>query len=124
LQTGGEERGLRRDLSLLNSEEADAVQYRQWEWPLRMITLCALQATLIIPASATTSCAARGDATLHAPQRQLTVAIELPIWLAEIDIAALEHQHGAALAPRMVRPRETGHIDFSQVRNGAVHILD
>jgi hypothetical protein len=30
----------------------------------------------------------------------VTVAIELPIWLVEIDIAALEHQHGVALAPR------------------------
>jgi ATP-dependent exoDNAse (exonuclease V) beta subunit len=55
-----------------------------------------------------------------------TVAIEIPIWLDEQDIAVLEHQHGIELAPRRGDgPRAiTGHIDFLQVRNGAVHILD
>ena len=56
----------------------------------------------------------------------VTVAIEIPIWMTESDIAALEYHHGIELAfrdsecPRVI----TGHIDFLQVRNGAVHILD
>jgi transposase-like protein len=56
----------------------------------------------------------------------VTVAIEIPIWLTEDDIAELERQHGIELAPRDdTRPRViTGHIDFLQVRNGCVHILD
>jgi ATP-dependent exoDNAse (exonuclease V) beta subunit len=56
----------------------------------------------------------------------VTVAIEIPIGLAEEDIAALERQHNIELAPRDGnKPRAiTGHIDFLQVRNGAVHILD
>jgi transposase-like protein len=56
----------------------------------------------------------------------VTVAIEIPIWLTETDIAALEKQHGIELMAR-TGPAErtiTGHIDFLQVRNGAVHILD
>jgi transposase-like protein len=56
----------------------------------------------------------------------VTVAIEIPIWLNEEDIAALEHVHGIELAPRDGdKPRAiTGHIDFLQVRNGCVHVLD
>jgi transposase-like protein len=56
----------------------------------------------------------------------VTVAIEIPIWLDEEDIAALERQHGIQLTPRGSNsPRViTGHIDFLQVRNGAVHVLD
>jgi transposase-like protein len=56
----------------------------------------------------------------------VTVAIEIPIWLTEEDIAALEQKHGIELAPRNgdVERAITGHIDFLQVRNGAVHILD
>ena len=56
----------------------------------------------------------------------VTVAIEIPIWLTENDIAALEKQHGIELAPRVGAAERsiTGHIDFLQVRNGAVHILD
>jgi transposase-like protein len=55
----------------------------------------------------------------------VTVAIEIPIWLTEDDIAALERQHGIKLAPKTGTPRViTGHIDFLQVRNGAVHLLD
>jgi ATP-dependent exoDNAse (exonuclease V) beta subunit len=56
----------------------------------------------------------------------VTIAIEIPIWLTETDIAALECQYGIELAPRDGdKPRSiTGHIDFLQVRNGAVHILD
>ncbi len=55
----------------------------------------------------------------------VTLAIEIPIWLTETDIAALERQHGIQLAPRTGGRRViTGHIDFIQVRNGSVHILD
>jgi transposase-like protein len=50
----------------------------------------------------------------------VTVAIEVPIWLTEDDIASLEHEHNIELAALGV----TGHIDFLQVRNGVVHILD
>jgi len=56
----------------------------------------------------------------------VTVAIEIPIWLTETDIAALELQHDIELARRDGKTPGpiTGHIDFLQVRNGAVHILD
>jgi ATP-dependent exoDNAse (exonuclease V) beta subunit len=56
----------------------------------------------------------------------VTVAVEVPIWLSETDVASLELQHGVELVPRGCnKPRiVTGHIDFLQVRNGAVHILD
>jgi transposase-like protein len=56
----------------------------------------------------------------------VTVAVEIPIWLTEPDIAALEEAHGVELVARTdARERAiTGHIDFLQVRNGAVHVLD
>ena len=42
------------------------------------------------------------------------------------DIAALERQYGIQLLPDGAPANQaiTGHIDFLQVRNGAVHILD
>src|SRR5262249_15700827 len=56
----------------------------------------------------------------------VTVAIEVPIWLDESDIDALEREHRIELAPGDTGAQRTitGHIDFLQVRNGAVHILD
>jgi ATP-dependent exoDNAse (exonuclease V) beta subunit len=62
----------------------------------------------------------------------VTIAVEVPIWLTDDDIASLEREHDVTLIPRAIdpitglhRPRSiTGHIDFIQVRNGAVHILD
>lgn len=56
----------------------------------------------------------------------VTLAVEVPVWLREKDIAALEQQHGLALAPRSGSSDRviTGHMDFLQVRNGAAHILD
>jgi hypothetical protein len=56
----------------------------------------------------------------------VTVAIEVPIWLNDDDIAALEQEHGIDLAPALDGEDRaiTGHIDFLQVRNGAIHILD
>jgi transposase-like protein len=56
----------------------------------------------------------------------VTVAIEVPIWLREADISAIEAQHGIELVPRVGAAERTitGHIDFLQVRNGCLHILD
>src|ERR1017187_2604508 len=55
----------------------------------------------------------------------VTIAVEIPIWLTASDIDALEVEHGIRLLPLGHSPRVlTGHIDFLQVRNGAVHILD
>jgi DNA-directed RNA polymerase subunit RPC12/RpoP len=53
-----------------------------------------------------------------------TLAVEVPVWLAQDDIAALEREHGIRLLSADVESSITGHIDFLQVRNGAVHILD
>ena len=56
----------------------------------------------------------------------VTLAVEIPIWLREPDIAAIEARWGISLAPKAPRDERviTGHIDFLQVRNGAIHILD
>ena len=55
----------------------------------------------------------------------VTIAIEIPIWLSSTDIDALEAEHDIQLLPEGHQPRVlTGHIDFIQIRNGAVHILD
>lgn len=54
-----------------------------------------------------------------------TVAVEIPIWLEQADIEALEIEYGIRLGPQGDEASVlTGHIDFIQVRNGAVHILD
>ena len=56
----------------------------------------------------------------------VTLAVEVPIWLREPDIAAIEARWGISLAPKLSEAERTitGHIDFLQVRNGAVHLLD
>jgi ATP-dependent exoDNAse (exonuclease V) beta subunit len=56
----------------------------------------------------------------------VTVAVEVPIWLTRPYIAALERHHGIRLLPEGAPTDQTitGHIDFLQVRNGAVYILD
>ncbi len=55
----------------------------------------------------------------------VTLAVEIPIWLAETGIEAIERRHSIELAPKSSPARViTDHIDFLQVRNGAVHILD
>jgi hypothetical protein len=57
-----------------------------------------------------------------------TVAVEVPIWLSEDDIAALELEYGRTIVPKEPldpaiptgphKPRHlTGHIDFLQIRN-------
>lgn len=64
-----------------------------------------------------------------------TIAVEVPVWLVEDDIAALEEMYGVAIVPKEpihpARPSSghkprfiTGNIDFLQARNGAIHILD
>jgi ATP-dependent exoDNAse (exonuclease V) beta subunit len=64
-----------------------------------------------------------------------TIAAEVPIWLCEEEISSLEAQCGRQFVPKgPLDPKEpmgphkprhlTGHIDFLQVRNGALHILD
>lgn len=53
----------------------------------------------------------------------VTVAVEVPIYLSAAELAALQRRYGLselAVASSAV----TGHIDFVQVRNGAIHILD
>ena len=55
----------------------------------------------------------------------VTLAVEIPIWLTENDIQAIEREYAIQLVPETGTARAiTGHIDFLQVRNGAVHILD
>jgi ATP-dependent exoDNAse (exonuclease V) beta subunit len=55
----------------------------------------------------------------------VTLAVEIPVWLTENDIAAIEREYAIELAPKTTVSRViTGHMDFLQVRNGAVHILD
>jgi hypothetical protein len=65
----------------------------------------------------------------------VTLAVEIPIWLCEDDIVALEEKYRVTIIPREPldpenpdaghKPRHiTGHIDFLQARNGAIHILD
>src|SRR5246127_1787266 len=56
----------------------------------------------------------------------VTLAVEVPIWLTPADIGALEREHGISLRSKVTADDQaiTGHIDFLQVRNGAVHILD
>lgn len=50
---------------------------------------------------------------------------EIPIWLEKDAIEALQIEHGIRLRPEGDYAHNvTGHIDFIQVRNGAVHILD
>jgi len=53
-----------------------------------------------------------------------TLAVEVPIWISPETIAELEHEHGVSLLPKSATGALTGHIDFLQVRNRAVHILD
>ncbi|HWD57185.1 MAG TPA: PD-(D/E)XK nuclease family protein [Stellaceae bacterium] len=53
-----------------------------------------------------------------------TLAIEVPIWITPETIADIEREHCVSLLPDGASGSLTGHIDFLQVRNGAVHILD
>jgi hypothetical protein len=64
-----------------------------------------------------------------------TIAVEVPIWLDEEEITFLESKYGRQIVPKEpLSPNDpdgphkarhlTGHIDFLQVRNGALHVLD
>lgn len=54
----------------------------------------------------------------------VTIAVEVPIWLTASDLAALDTRHRTRLARQADFRPITGHIDFLQVHNSAVHILD
>ncbi len=53
----------------------------------------------------------------------VTVATEVPIYLLPEDVAHMERSLGFHI-PLDIGQALTGHIDFLQIRNGAVHILD
>lgn len=53
-----------------------------------------------------------------------TIAVEIPVWLTPPEITAIERSYGVQLRSPNDRGAITGHIDFLQVRNGAIHILD
>jgi ATP-dependent exoDNAse (exonuclease V) beta subunit len=53
-----------------------------------------------------------------------TIAVEVPVWISKDDITAIEREHGIRHGSVTAERSITGHIDFLQVRNGAVHILD
>jgi len=92
-------------------------------------------AALIIPSVATNRDRHSRLQRFMLANDSVTVAVEVPIWLDEEDIRALEDKYRVAILPREPlnpkhpdaghKPRQiTGHIDFLQVRNGAIHILD
>lgn len=54
----------------------------------------------------------------------VTLAVEVPIWLSPADIADIEGRYGIRLRDDGNTSPLTGHIDFLQVRNDALHILD
>ena len=83
------------------------------------------------PRSAPTTSAIRSSNASCSPTISTTIAVEVPIWLHAEDIAAIERRWGIQLFPKAATaPSEgearsiTGHIDFLQIRNGAIHILD
>jgi hypothetical protein len=53
-----------------------------------------------------------------------TIAVEVPIWIASDAIAELEEKYDIQLRSDGAAGALTGHIDFLQIRNRAVHILD
>jgi len=53
----------------------------------------------------------------------VTVAVEVPIYLSAADIEYFKKKLGFQV-PIETSTTLTGHIDFVQVRNGAIHILD
>ena len=57
---------------------------------------------------------------------EIITALSRIRWLFVIARRALEQQHGITLRSKdqPLHQTITGHIDFLQVRNGAVHILD
>jgi ATP-dependent exoDNAse (exonuclease V) beta subunit len=53
----------------------------------------------------------------------VTVAVEVPIYLTPIDLAEFKTMSGFDI-PITSEGTLTGHIDFVQIRNGAIHIVD
>ncbi|KAB8123650.1 hypothetical protein D3W54_04880 [Komagataeibacter medellinensis] len=53
----------------------------------------------------------------------VTVAVEVPIFLLPEDISALRTRHGSGI-PLSTDDPLTGHVDFLQIRNGKIYILD
>lgn len=53
----------------------------------------------------------------------VTVAVEVPIFFLPEDLAHMQKKLGFKI-PVEIEQAITGHIDFIQVRNGAIHILD
>ena len=53
----------------------------------------------------------------------VTVAVEVPIYLSTEDVDFFSRQPGFNV-PVEIGSTLTGHIDFVQIRNGAIHILD
>ena len=74
--------------------------------------------------SAPTNCGTRRCRISCSRTNSSTIAIEIPIWLTEDEIVELENRYGIELAAGGAPRSITGHIDFLQVRNDAVHILD
>lgn len=54
----------------------------------------------------------------------VTLAVEVPVWLSPEDVRAVEARHHIRLSEPGKSARVTGHLDFIQVRNDSVHILD
>ena len=53
----------------------------------------------------------------------VTVAVEVPVYMDEMDIEHMEKELGFKISLKLDRVL-TGHIDILQLRNGTVHILD
>ena len=83
-------------------------------------------AGLIIPTTANNHLRHSRLQRFMLPNDSVTVAVEVPIWLRENDIVAIESRWGIALVPKLPGQERiiTGHMDFVQIRNGAIHVLD
>lgn len=53
----------------------------------------------------------------------VTVAVEVPIYLTPEELTDMKRTKGFSI-PLESETTLTGHIDFLQIRNGAIHILD
>jgi hypothetical protein len=53
----------------------------------------------------------------------VTVAVEVPIYLSPGELATIKGRSGFSI-PLEAQSTLTGHFDFLQIRNGAIHIVD
>ncbi len=83
-------------------------------------------ASLIIPAVGSNKLRHETLQNFMLANDSCAVAVEIPIWLTDAEITGLEAKYGIELAQRIEGHERsiTGHLDFLQVRNDAVHILD